>query len=59
MKQIFENYKHIDRDIYYLILAEWMIQIINASFLILVSDYLLDLGYNENEIAKFNSYRKI
>ena len=59
MKQIFENYKHIDRDIYYLILAEWMIQIINASFLILVSYYLLDLGYKDYEIAKFTSYRYI
>jgi MFS family permease len=59
MKQIFENYRHIDRDIYHLILAEWMIQIINASFLILVNYYLLDLGYKDYEVAKFTSYRYI
>lgn len=56
---ILSSYKQLERPIYYLIFAEFLLQCINATFLVLVNYYLLDLGYKDYEIAKFVSYRYI
>ncbi len=56
---ILNSYKQLERPIYYLIFAEFLLQCINATFLVLVNYYLLDLGYKDYEIAKFVSYRYI
>jgi MFS family permease len=56
---ILSSYKQLERPIYYLIFAEFLLQCINATFLVLVNFYLLDLGYKDYEIAKFVSYRYI
>lgn len=56
---ILSSYRQIERPIYYLILAEFLLQCINATFLVLVNYYLIKLGYKDYEIAKFVSYRYI
>lgn len=56
---ILESYKKLERPIYYLILAEFLLQCINATFLVLVNYYLIKLGYKDYEIAEFVSYRYI
>jgi len=56
---ILSSYKQLERPIYYLILAEFLLQCINATFLVLVNYYLIKLGYKDYEIAKFVSYRYI
>ena len=56
---ILESYKKLERPIYYLIFAEFLLQCINATFLVLVNYYLIKLGYKDYEIAEFVSYRYI
>jgi MFS family permease len=57
--RILQKYRQLEKYIYYLIIAELLIQLINAAFLILVNYYLLEIGYKDYEIAKFTSYRYI
>lgn len=59
MLKFLEPYRKLEKFVYYLILAELMIQLINAAFLILVNYYLLELGYKDYQIAAFTSYRYI
>ena len=56
---LIDQYKKLERPIYYLIIAEFLLQCINATFLVLVNYYLIKLGYKDYEIAKFVSYRYI
>lgn len=56
---LIDQYKKLERPIYYLIIAEFLLQCINATFLVLVNYYLIKLGYKDYEIAKFISYRYI
>jgi len=55
----FKPYKQLGRHIYYLIGAEFLIQCINATFLVLMNYYLLEIGYKDYQIAEFTSYRYI
>lgn len=56
---LLKPYKQLGKHIYYLVAAEFLIQCINATFLVLVNYYLLKLGYKDFEIAEFTSYRYI
>ncbi|MBL7790588.1 MAG: MFS transporter [Chitinophagales bacterium] len=56
---LIDQYRKLERPIYYLIIAEFLLQCINATFLVLVNYYLIKLGYKDYEIAKFVSYRYI
>jgi Major Facilitator Superfamily len=52
-------YKQLEKHIYYLVGAEFLLQSINATFLILMNYYLLNSGYKDYEIADFTSFRYI
>lgn len=52
-------YKQLEKHIFYLIGAEFLLQCINATFLILMNYYLLNSGYKDYEIADFTAFRYI
>lgn len=59
MLKYLASYKQLNRYIYYLIIAELLIQCVHASFFVLFNYYLSDLGYKDYEIAHFITYRYI
>ena len=57
MKRIIHSYRQLPRYVYYLVTAEFFIQLISSSFFMLLNYYLQDNGYSEAETARIGSYR--
>ena len=52
INQIFLNYKKVEKHIYYLILANLLIQLVSASYFVLVNYFFTNYGYQDFEIAR-------
>lgn len=59
MREIFASYKRVPLHIYYLVLAQFFFQMMNASFSMLRNYFMLSKGYKDFEIANFSSYNYI
>ncbi len=57
MFKFISTYKHVERNIVYLMLAELFLQLINSSFTLILNIYMTHSGYADPEIATFVSYR--
>ncbi len=57
LKGILAEYKKVEAPIYYLVLAEFFLQVCNTSFFILFNFFMTKLGYEDFEITSFFSYR--
>ncbi len=57
MLSAFRRYRHIEKSILLLIAAEFFIQLINASFMLILNIYMDKQGYPDYLIADFVSYR--
>jgi hypothetical protein len=53
LKKILLSYKHVEKHIYLLILGNFFLQLINASFFVLANFYFTKNGYLDYEIASF------
>lgn len=59
MKSILKAYLRVEKHIYLLILAQFSVQLINASFTTLRNYFMLDRGFKDFEIAGFTAYNYI
>lgn len=57
LRNLLLNYKNLERHILLLIAAEFFIQLINASFMLVLNIHMSKYGYSDPEIADFISYR--
>ena len=57
LRNLFLNYKKLERHILLVIAAEFFIQLINASFMLILNIHMSKLGYADHQIADFVSYR--
>jgi hypothetical protein len=57
MKLPFRNYVQIDRNIWYLILSEAAIQVVNGCLMLILLLYLHTKGYTDGESARFTAAR--
>lgn len=57
LKGILADYRKVETPIFYLVIAEFFLQIVNTSFFILFNFYMTKLGYEDFEIASFFSFR--
>jgi MFS family permease len=52
LSQVFSRYRHIERHIRFLILAEFFLQMINSSFFLLFNYHMVANGYEDYEVAE-------
>ncbi|MAO02534.1 MAG: hypothetical protein CMD05_06405 [Flavobacteriales bacterium] len=57
MKQLLTSYLKIEKDVLLMIKAEFFIQLIGASFFLILNIFLAKQGFSDPEIANFISYR--
>lgn len=57
MIKFLKPYKNIERQVLLVILAEFFIQLVNATFMNMLPLYLNNLHYSKEEIAGFISFR--
>ena len=57
MKENFKRYLHLEEHVLLMIRAEFFIQLIGASFFLILNIYLAKQGFLDTEIANFISYR--
>ena len=57
LRNLLLNYKYLEKHILLLITAEFFIQLINASFMLVLNIHMSKYGYTDPEIADFISYR--
>jgi fucose permease len=57
LRNLLLNYKNLEKHILLLITAEFFIQLINASFMLVLNIHMSKYGYTDPQIADFISYR--
>jgi len=57
MNNLFSGYKKVEKHIFYLILAECCVQLINAAFIFVLLVYMQKNGYSDYEGASFTKFR--
>lgn len=57
LKGILVDYRKVEAPIFYLVIANFFLQIVSTSFFILFNFYMTKLGYEDFEITSFFSYR--
>jgi MFS family permease len=57
MRDILRPYRNLEKHIIYLLFSEFFLQLINASFLLILNIYMSKHGYADFRIADFTSYR--
>lgn len=57
LRNLFLNYKKLEKHILLVIAAEFFIQLINASFMLILNIHMSKSGYADHQIADFVSYR--
>ncbi len=57
MRKFIQTYRQLDRFVWLLVAAEFCLQLINASFMLILNLYLSKKGYSDPIIADFVSYR--
>lgn len=57
MRSVFSGYKNVEKHIFYLILAECCVQLINAAFIFVLLVYMQKQGYSDYEGASFTKFR--
>jgi len=57
IRQLFKRYLSVPRSIKLLITGAFLLQLLNASAMLIMNIYLSKLGYGDSEIADFVSYR--
>lgn len=57
MNNIIKQYLQLEEDVLLMIKAEFFIQLIGASFFLILNIYLSKMGFSDPEIANFISYR--
>ena len=57
LKQLLTSYLKIEKDVLLMIKAEFFIQLIGASFFLILNIFLAKQGFSDPEIANFISYR--
>jgi len=56
LKQLLTSYLKIEKDVLLMIKAEFFIQLIGASFFLILNIFLAKQGFSDPEIANFISY---
>jgi len=57
IKGIIGDYKKVEEHVFYLVIAQFFMQIVNTAFFILFNFYMTKLGYQDYDITAFFSYR--
>ncbi len=57
MLGIIRDYKHVERPVLYLVVAEFFIQLINSSFMVIQPLYMKAEGFDDGSTAGYISYR--
>ncbi len=57
MQAFFSRYRQIPPSILKMIMAAFLIHMINASFILVLNIFLRKMGYEDGSIARFNSFR--
>lgn len=57
MKKILDRYRQLDAFVIDVLMAEFFLQMVNASFMLLINYYMHNQGYVDFQIADFISYR--
>lgn len=56
---LFQEYRHLEKPVLYVILSEFFIQTVNATFMNILPLYMLREGFSNEEIALFITFRFI
>ncbi len=57
IKKILGDYRRVEEHVFYLVGAQFFLQMVNTSFFILFNFYMTKLGYKDFEITQFFSFR--